>query len=640
MKRYITIAVLLLPALFACTNDSDKGSDGATGVVLDKEKIDIMVGETAELSATVMPESLKMGVVWSVIDPELAEVSGGTVTGKSEGVTYVVATSEDGNQKAACMVSVNPPVKYTVTVKNEFGVPVTEVYGYPGMKERFYVSTSDGEAHQFTWSLDDDAAGTITSDGEFTLGAVESADASMVYDVQSTVKVFTEDKLGCPVPFRSSLLNGIKLGDEYYPKGIAITVLESERYPLAALYQGADGPLPIPADGINLELSNSTDFSLEVENGSFVLVTGNAANASTKLLASTIGSAVKFELAEFRLEKDFPIRARLIMTSSSTLSFTWTEGEGAAADVSKPYTITLYTDEDCTEEFLSYSIPANDGCWKNEQPRFIFTGLAAGTNYWFKVVETGNDEMYSGPVSATTDEFTIVEVSDDPADVGDVILAEDFSELYWMADEVSQAAGYDVGANDKSTFQDRTVDSFVGYTKSFCSPERIITKQTSAKKASGLRLGKWAGGYTARLYVGPGYVFLGTTKYVTHLVTPSLNNIPEGMSANLTVTVHAAGYKDGGEGILAVQSAGTSFSAIGSGTETNKNKLNLTNNFQTFTYTGGLTNLGEFTVTLEGVKKGERIAFGPTKEDNEVVNTAHMMLISDMTVTITELIED
>ena len=79
---------------------------------------------------------------------------------------------------------------------------------------------------------------------------------------------------------------------------------------------------------------------------------------------------------------------------------------------------------------------------------------------------------------------------------------------------------------------------------------------------------------------------------------------------------------------------------------TNKDKLNLTENAQTITYTGGLTNLEEFTVTIEGVKKGDRIAFGPTETAVTVNGTAqyvktnaNMMLISDMTIQILELEE-
>ena len=76
--------------------------------MLSKSKLDLHVGETATLTATVHPTSLGMAVTWSSLDEEIATVDNGVVTAMAQGVTYVVATSEDGTQKGACMVSVNP----------------------------------------------------------------------------------------------------------------------------------------------------------------------------------------------------------------------------------------------------------------------------------------------------------------------------------------------------------------------------------------------------------------------------------------------------------------------------------------------------------------------------------------------------
>ena len=71
MKRFIITACLLLPALFACTDPTDTDYKEVTGVVLSKDKVDLLVGESVTLTASVMPESLGMGVVWSVLDPQI-----------------------------------------------------------------------------------------------------------------------------------------------------------------------------------------------------------------------------------------------------------------------------------------------------------------------------------------------------------------------------------------------------------------------------------------------------------------------------------------------------------------------------------------------------------------------------------------
>lgn len=640
MKRFITIAVLLLPALFACDPKTEIGTGFATSVVLSNDKVDLMVGQTATITATVLPESLGMGVEWSVLDEEYVTVSGGTITAKAEGVTYVIATSADGNQKAACMVSVNPPVLYSVSVKDDIGKVVSELYGYPGMVMMLSASTTDGETHSFTWSVEDAAAGSITDDGILTFGSVAGTDATYAFDTQSNVKVVTEDGFGCKIPFRSSMLKGIKVGEDFYPSGTPVIVEESNSYPVSIMYQGAAGPVAIPADGINVELSNTADFSIEKAAGMFTLVTGAASDVSTKLSVSPIGSSEKTEIAEFAIEKSFPIKALWTDATSSTLSFTWTEGGSVDDDVVKPYTAALYKDEACTELEVSYDIPADDGCWKGRQPKFVFSGLAPATNYWFKVTDTtSGDEKESGVIPATTEAFNIVMVSDTPAAAGDIILAEDFGQLCWGADEVSQAAGFDVAnssvaynADTKKSFTNREAAMFVGTTGQYA--QRSLTAQTVAKKESGVRFAKWAQGQYARIYVGPGYMFLSTTSYGTHILTPELDNIPEGKTAKLKVTLHAAGKLSGGEAAIAVQH-GTSFNEISSGTQTNKNKVNLTSNVKTITFSGGITNLEEFEVEIDGVVNGDRIAFGPTTETAS--STGNMMLLSDITVQIVEL---
>lgn len=107
MKK-ILLLILCCVALFACNKDSGDGLGTANNVVLSKSKVDLHVGESTTITATVLPESLGMGVVWSALDENISKVDNGTITAQSPGVTYVVATSADGTKKAACMVTVNP----------------------------------------------------------------------------------------------------------------------------------------------------------------------------------------------------------------------------------------------------------------------------------------------------------------------------------------------------------------------------------------------------------------------------------------------------------------------------------------------------------------------------------------------------
>ena len=639
MKRFITIAILLMGALLvACDPNSEEGAGGATDVVLSMDKVNLQVGQSVTITARVLPESLNMGVEWSVLDEEYASVSEGTITGKAQGVTYVIAKSADGYQKAACMVSVNPPINYSVSIKDEMGQMVTGVYGYPGMSRKYHVETSDEKIHTFTWSIEDAAAGSVSEDGTVTLGASASTNPAYVYDVESFLKVVTEDGQGCKVPVRSSILKGIRVGAMYHPAGTPVIVQKDGNYDIDVMFEGALGTEAIPADDYTLELSNTTDFSVQKVSGAYTLTTGSSTGVSTKLSVTPKGMSQKTEIAQLKIDKVFAITAQFAAASSSTLSFTWTKGVSEDDDIANPYTIYLYKDEDCTDLEASFSIPAGDGCWKGRQPKFIISGLAPGTDYWFKVVQTDDPDNVDSPViPASTEAFNIVMVSSDAASVGDIILAEDFGQMCWGADELTQSAGYDIGtgsynANQGKDFTSRDVVAFVGTTGQYA--QRNITGQTDARKKEGFRLRHWALGQYDRVYVGPGYVFLSTSSYGTHILTPPLNSIPDDKTATVKVTLHAAGMVSGNQAVLAVQH-GISFNEFSSSSVTNKNKLNLESKVETITYTGGITVLDEFEVTIKGIVSGDRIAFGPTSQS--LSGNKNMMLLSDMTIQIIDL---
>ena len=221
MKKILFI-ILSCTALFACTKATDETLT-VTSVVMSQDKLDLQVGETATLTAKVLPESLGMGVEWSVLDDTYAEVNNGVVTAKAEGVTYVVAMSADGTQRAACLVNVNPEKFYDVYIKDSKGNILNGIYGYPGMSLDLSVETSDDKTHSFTWSLQDPSVGTIDEDGNLSLAAVESTDKNYVFDAQSSLKVVTEDGRGVKIPVRSSLLRGLKVYDDFKSADVSIS---------------------------------------------------------------------------------------------------------------------------------------------------------------------------------------------------------------------------------------------------------------------------------------------------------------------------------------------------------------------------------------------------------------------------------
>lgn len=93
------------------TGDNTKpGGDtkiAVTGVTLDQDALTVNRGETAALTATVLPvNATNQKLTWQTGDRTIATVNKGTVTGIGEGETTVTVTTQDGGYTAQCTVTV------------------------------------------------------------------------------------------------------------------------------------------------------------------------------------------------------------------------------------------------------------------------------------------------------------------------------------------------------------------------------------------------------------------------------------------------------------------------------------------------------------------------------------------------------
>lgn len=76
-------------------------------VALDQTELTLTVGESAQLTATVLPENASDPTVsWSSSDPAVATVEGGLVTALGKGTAVITATA--GGQSATSTVTVLP----------------------------------------------------------------------------------------------------------------------------------------------------------------------------------------------------------------------------------------------------------------------------------------------------------------------------------------------------------------------------------------------------------------------------------------------------------------------------------------------------------------------------------------------------
>ena len=79
-----------------------------TGVTLDVTSKEMNIGETFTLKAKIEPSNAtNQNVTWTSLDPSVATVNNnGKVTAKKAGFTVITVTTEDGNYKATCEITV------------------------------------------------------------------------------------------------------------------------------------------------------------------------------------------------------------------------------------------------------------------------------------------------------------------------------------------------------------------------------------------------------------------------------------------------------------------------------------------------------------------------------------------------------
>ena len=248
------------------------------------------------------------------------------------------------------------------------------------------------------------------------------------------------------------------------------------------------------------------------------------------------------------IEEPEQVEAKLGRATSCSLSFTWTEGVSASDDIAKPWTIALYKDEACSELLVSHKIPAGHECWSGKQPRFVFGGLDAGTDFWFKAIDTTEGNVKeSKAIKASTLPFTRIDASTvSNAQEGDIILAEDFSEVHYGPDEFDVAAGFMPDPH--------TLEPIVGE-----DPDGSFEKYSSTSTrlwgngfviTAGTRLSHGWGFYgNSAVYSRVGYFRCATTtkNARTHIVTPKLAGIPDGVKATIEVTVTDRMYESNGD---------------------------------------------------------------------------------------------
>lgn len=134
------------------------GDIKVTGVTLDKTTLDLAVGGTGTLTATVAPDNAtKKDVTWKSSDDTVATVADGKVTAVKAGTATITVTTADGGFEAPCTVTVTAP---NVTLSFGTNPAYAKVLGKddPNPWELTVYTTPSGTAadSNIEWSITND----------------------------------------------------------------------------------------------------------------------------------------------------------------------------------------------------------------------------------------------------------------------------------------------------------------------------------------------------------------------------------------------------------------------------------------------------------------------------------------------------
>lgn len=227
------------------------GSVQATDIVLDRETLEISKGESAVLTASVVPEGAEsLAVSWSTSNGDVASVDNdGKVTGVAPGECTVTAYA--GPLKASCAVTVSGiPVESVSLSETELEMAV-------GSKRMLYatVSPADAEDRAVKWESSDEGVVSVDYLGEISAIGVGEASVTASAGGKSavckvTVTGIPVESVGLePVSLEMNVGNTVTLVATVYPQNATDRTISWESTDAGVASVSADGTVTANAIG-------------------------------------------------------------------------------------------------------------------------------------------------------------------------------------------------------------------------------------------------------------------------------------------------------------------------------------------------------------------------------------------------------
>ena len=267
-----------------------------TNVSLDKTSIEIEVGKTEQLTATVLPDNATdKSVTWTSDTTNIATVStSGVVSAKAEGTATITVTTKDGNKTATCQVTVKPsttPIVAVTGVSLDKTSATIEVGG--NLQLNATVAPDDATNKTLSWASDKTAVASVDQNGKITAVAEGTAKITVTTadgDFKAECNV-TVNKKSTPVPQTDLTCHTPEI---YEAKGIeggydgSLTTFNNREYEVYYVCRDASGSnISIATEPMDKTdgLTTGTDKTVQAKDGWFKLSGSNGKGGDSNAAA-------------------------------------------------------------------------------------------------------------------------------------------------------------------------------------------------------------------------------------------------------------------------------------------------------------------------------------------------------------------
>ena len=160
---FFAVASLAAILFYSCVQTPAEVA--VTGVELSDNDIELIVGQTHTLTATVLPDNAaNKAVEWDSAVPSVATVtSDGVIQALAMGATTITVTTKDGGYKASCRVIVQKRIKHVESVT--LNLPSITLTEGAGVILGANVLPADADDRSVTWSASPASVVTVEQDG-------------------------------------------------------------------------------------------------------------------------------------------------------------------------------------------------------------------------------------------------------------------------------------------------------------------------------------------------------------------------------------------------------------------------------------------------------------------------------------------